>query len=197
MRIAALTSALLLGATALAAPVPKGAPTSALPPANAAVPGVLVLRPTDEGKIKVTVLKTEKQRVQLLVAGAPGGAAPPQPVVQEVNVRVPTEVDLSEVKELKVYNTAGKEVPKDDALKALAKGGVVVISGDGKPVDPGYLAAFREGTLVLVAPDLVTEARAIGEFRFRGVAVPPIALPGAAPAPALPPPPVKAPAPPK
>ena len=199
MRIVALTSALLLGtAAASAAPVPKNdtAPARALPAADTTPPRIVVLRPNEGGKITVTVMKTEKRKVQAMIAvapGGPGGAAPPQPIVQEITVRIPGEVELAEVEGLKVYDTAGKEVPKSDALKGLAKGGVVAVSGDGKPVDPAFLATFREGTLVLVAPDLVVDVRPIkggppvmiggGANGFPGVAP---ALPAPVPAPAPP-----------
>jgi hypothetical protein len=51
-----------------------------------------------------------------------------------------------------------------DALKALAGGDVVVVSEDGKPVNPAFLAKYLEGTLVLVAPDLVLEPDSCGPW---------------------------------
>jgi hypothetical protein len=61
---------------------------------------------------------------------------------------------IASVKGLKVYAAAGKDVWKGDALTALA-GGVVGVSEDGKLVNPAFLAKYRQGTLALVAPELV------------------------------------------
>jgi hypothetical protein len=181
MRIGTLALALLAPITAFAAPVPKNDSAKALPAEGATAPRIVVLRPSDDGKVKITAMKTEKRAVQVMIAIAPGNPGGAAPVAKEFTVRVPAVVDLSEVKDLKVYNTAGKEVPKDDALKMLAKGGVVIVSCDGKPVDRGYLATFREGTLVLVAADLV-------EMNTTKITMPLVAFPGgnAAGPPAIP-----------
>jgi hypothetical protein len=76
-----------------------------------------------------------------------------------------TPVPLTEVKDLAVTTADGKKVEVADAAKRLAKGGVVVVSADGKPVDPQHLKLFKGDVLVLVAPELVPPAAGgVGNF---------------------------------
>jgi len=68
---------------------------------------------------------------------------------------MPTEmVELDKLKDLTITTAGGKEVSKEDAIKKLAKGGVVVISADGKKVSAAYLKVFKDDVLVLTSPDL-------------------------------------------
>jgi hypothetical protein len=161
MRIAMLASALALGATtAFAAPLPKHkAPEP--PAASTTPPRVVVLQPNTDGEIKITVMVNSFVEK---ITCPPLGAPPIHPKWQQRSTRTQKEMDISVVDGLKVYNTAGKEVPRADALKALAGGGVVLVSEDGKPVNPAFLAKYREGTLVLVAPDLVLEPDSYGPW---------------------------------
>jgi hypothetical protein len=53
------------------------------------------------------------------------------------------------------YDRAGKLVPRGEALKRLAAGGLVLVAGDGRMPDDGYLKGFREDVLVLVGNELV------------------------------------------
>jgi RNA polymerase sigma factor (sigma-70 family) len=80
-------------------------------------------------------------------------------------------VELDKLKDLTITTTEGKEVSKEDALKKLAKGGVVVISADGKKVSPAYLKVFKDDVLVLTSPDLVLRG-AVGGFGGGGVVAP-------------------------
>jgi hypothetical protein len=80
-------------------------------------------------------------------------------------------VDLDKLRDLTITTTEGKEVSKEDALKKLAKGGVVVISTDGKKVSPAYLKVFKDDVLVLMSPDLLLRG-AVGGFGGGGVIAP-------------------------
>lgn len=94
----------------------------------------------------------------------------------------PKGVPLDEVKDLTVTTAGGKEVEVKDAMKQLAKGGVV-ISADGKKVDPAYLKALKDDVLVLASSELVAPE---GNSSEAGVVLPNIkfqVVPGA-PAPA-------------
>lgn len=161
MRMMAMVTALagLVYATPVgAAPVPADSKTTtpAAPATGASTPRLLVLRPGADGKVRVQVMRNEARMVAPLIAIAPGGGAQaqPVPVQQAINVRVPAEVELTEVKDLTVHTTTGKSIPLDEAAKRLSAGGVVIVSGDGKPVDPAFLGLFKEGTLVLASPEL-------------------------------------------
>jgi hypothetical protein len=102
------------------------------------------------------------------------------------------DVPLSELEKLTVYTADGKEVNRATALEKLASGGLVVVTTDGEKVDPTYLKAFKDDTLVLVSPQLMDGAT------FRPVAPlrPQIAVAGQAvmPAAVVPAPPVAPPA---
>jgi hypothetical protein len=54
-----------------------------------------------------------------------------------------------EGKDVKVFDIGGKPIPKD-VEKLLAKKTLVLVSTDGRKVDPFYLRIIKEGTLVLV-----------------------------------------------
>lgn len=53
-------------------------------------------------------------------------------------------------KDIQGYDTNGKKIDADTVRRRLQKDRAVLISADGRPVDPFYLKLAREGTLVLV-----------------------------------------------
>src|SRR5262249_1589155 len=52
--------------------------------------------------------------------------------------------------DVKVSNASGKVIDTKDAQKLLLKRTVVLVSADGRKVDPFYLQIVKESTLVLV-----------------------------------------------
>ena len=69
---------------------------------------------------------------------------------------------------------------KDDTLKRLKAGGLVLIAGDSRVPDASYLKMFRGDLLVLISPELLNvptgiKSKAAGDL---------IVQPGIAPAPA-------------
>src|SRR5262249_3926458 len=138
----ALTLSLALGA-----PVP---PPADQVPAGVA-PRLMELKPDANGKIVVTVTRTELQKVPV-AANAAG--APPAAGVREIPVTKTVTVELGDVKDLAITTADGKKLETEAALKKLAGGAVVVVSGDGKPVSPTFLKVFKDDTLVLVSPEL-------------------------------------------
>ena len=140
----ALTLSLALGA-----PVPP--PTA--PVATGPAPRVVELKPDANGKVTILITRTEMQRVTLGGPVPPGGGAP---AVREIEVPVTKQImaELSDVKDLTITTADGKKLDKDEALKKLEKGGIVVVSGDGNAVSPAFLKVFKDDTLVLVAKEL-------------------------------------------
>jgi hypothetical protein len=138
---------------ALGAPVPMGAAPDL--PAGPA-PRIVVLKPDPEGAVRIPVTRADKAAAGVIVVGIAGNANGGQIVIDGPASSTP--VPLTEVKDLKVTTANGKTVDVADAAKRLAKGGVVVVSADGKPVDPQHLKLFRDDVLVLVAPELVPPA---------------------------------------
>ncbi|AWM39656.1 hypothetical protein GobsT_19950 [Gemmata obscuriglobus] len=61
---------------------------------------------------------------------------------------------LAEVK-FEAYDLNGKLVSRNETLKRLAAGGMVLVAGDNRMPDAAYLKGFREDILVLVGSELV------------------------------------------
>src|SRR5687767_119412 len=124
---AALTLSMTLGA-----PVPA----QSAPVAAGVAPQVMELKANTDGKVMVTVRRTEKVPVNAGNAAGPVGGE--QPAMQPAVITRTTakQVELGEVKDLTVTTADGKKVTTEDAIKRIAAGAVVVVSGDGKPVSP-------------------------------------------------------------
>lgn len=163
---------------ALAAPVPVGGAPAASGPA----PKLLELKPAADGKVTVTVVRTEAQVVEVTQLG-PNGV----PVTAKREVQVPkfSVVELGNVKDLKVTTADGKKVEVADAVKKLKNGGVVAVSADGNPVAPNFLKALKDDVLVLASPELAGPTLTVPALP----GVPPLPVPAA---PAVPAPPAGA-----
>jgi hypothetical protein len=163
---------------ALAAPVPV---QSAPIPAGVA-PRVMELKADASGKVMIAVTRMEKVQVGVGAAIAPanGGAVPPAQIMREVPVT--RMVELGEVKDLAFTTADGKKVDKDEAMKKLAGGAVVVVTSDGKTVSPTFLKVFKDDTLVLVSPELLVPqggvGGGVGGFGRPGVRPLPAPVPG-------------------
>jgi hypothetical protein len=138
---------------ALAAPVPVAPPA---PVASGPIPQLMELKPDANGKIMVTVIRTEMQKIVIGQGNAvnPNGGAPAV-ITREVPVTKHATVDLSEVKDLKITTADGKKLDVADAVAKLKTGGVVVVSADGKPVSPMHLKLFKDDVLVFASPELL------------------------------------------
>jgi hypothetical protein len=64
---------------------------------------------------------------------------------------------LTDVK-FDAYDLNGKLIAREDALKRLKAGGLVVLAGDNRFPDTEYLKAFRDDLIVLVSGELVFPA---------------------------------------
>jgi len=56
-----------------------------------------------------------------------------------------------EVRSAEVFEAGGTKLKSDDVLKRVTAGTVVVMSADGKKVDPAYLRLLAKDTLVIVS----------------------------------------------
>jgi len=133
-------------------------------------PKVLEITPNADGKVTVPVLRTQTQHAP---PAPPGGV---RPHFVKLN-RVVENVELADVKDLKITTVLGKKVSTEDAVKALAKGGVVVVAGDGNNVSPWFLKIFKNDVLVLAAPELAAALNAPQPAPGGGAAVPPPVAP--------------------
>jgi hypothetical protein len=137
----------------LAAPVPVAPPA---PAQSGPLPRLMEVKANADGKVMVTIVRMEKQKIQIGAGGAVGpNGAPPAVITREVQVPKIVTVDISEVKELAITTADGKKVDVADATKKLKDGAVVVVSADGKPVSPAHLKLFKDDVLVFVSPELI------------------------------------------
>jgi hypothetical protein len=131
-------------ALAVGAPVPQ----PAAPVPTGVAPKLMELKADADGKVLVTVRRTEKAPVV-------GNAAP---VIARDRV-VSRSVELNDVKDLSITTADGKKLTTEDAIKQIGKGAIVVVSSDGKPVSPTYLKVFKDDTIVLTSPELAGPSR--------------------------------------
>jgi len=111
-------------------------------PSDSHLPRLLELKLNADGKVKIPVYQTS------MSGGHLSG--------------IPEQVELDKLKDLTVTTVGGKEISKEDALKRLGLGGLVVISTDGMKIPPAYLKVFKDEVLVLVSPDLVVRGVGVG-----------------------------------
>jgi hypothetical protein len=72
-------------------------------------------------------------------------------------VRVPVTVMREmtrsiQAKDIQAFTTEGKKLDARDLANFLKKDTPVLVSADGKKVDPYYLQVIKEGTIILVVP---------------------------------------------
>ncbi len=89
--------------------------------------------------------------------------------------------EVYDLDNVKAYDTEGKRVERVKLTLLLQEETLVLVSADGRPVDPLHLRLVKEGTLVLVLPMPTS---------VPPVAVPTVPPPAPAIVPPLPPPPV-------
>src|SRR5579883_1154108 len=76
------------------------------------------------------------------------------------------------VKYVQAYTIDGKTIPTEKLTTLLAKEKTVLVSLDGKKVDPFYLELYKEGTILLVPPANTITINMPGGFGGYGEAVP-------------------------
>ncbi len=146
---------IVLGLALLApsAPIPKD-----LAPVGPA-PVVVELKPNTDGKVFVTVRREEKRKIAVAQGGAinpNGGGAVLEREITSIRM---LQIELGDVKDLQIFTAGGKAVETKDAFAKIKDGAVVVITTDGKRVDPNFLRVFKDETLVLVSPEFVGTVR--------------------------------------
>ena len=137
-----------LTAAIFAAPAPQIEPR---PAPGAPAPILTVVRMSKDGnlvqRVDVQVQVPREEEREINVQGR---------VVKENRIVLVTETRQEErtlaIKGVQVLAVAGKRVDPVKLQEVLKNDTLVLFSADGKPVDPYYLALFKEGTLVLVLP---------------------------------------------
>lgn len=113
--------------------------------------GVITEIDKDRGVLVVTekIMTAVKEQRTVVIFGDERKA---QPVVKFL---IATTHYRYSLRERPVYNADGKKIVQDDALERLRVGQAVVLSSDGKMVDPRYRKTLLPDTLILIPP--VTE----------------------------------------
>jgi hypothetical protein len=173
----------LLMAALLASGADPADPVVKLPTGSA--PTMMVLQAKDKMLVREATVKVT-EAVPVTETVTVGGREVTRTVLRTVEKE--RKVTTSYPIEGTTFQTAGgKKLEKEEGLKKLATPTLVVVSSDGKPVDEGFLATLRPGTLVVVPP-----MAAAGAVMPPGVAAPrPILRPAiriVPPAAAVPPP---------
>jgi hypothetical protein len=150
-----------------------GAPVEeALKPPQGIQPLVTVARLTNDDKIQfhqiILVPRTEAVERTVIENGVPKTVKAMRTVFTSVTI-----TRSIAGKDVQGYDTSGKKLDRDAVRKRLKKDTPVLISSDGKPVDPFYLKLTRPGTLVLVAPTAAYGA-AGGVYGGYGSTPPPV-----------------------
>ena len=142
----ALFASLLLSTSAAFVPVPEKTP-----PLTGAPPIVQAISSVDADKGLVLVEQTRTERVPVQVAESINVNGQTITRVRTEYKEVPTVTKQAfPVKDGKVQTADGKKLTAAEALKRLKAGTPIVISADGNPVSPGYLAIFQPDTIVLI-----------------------------------------------
>jgi len=114
-------------------------------------PPKIVLAVIKDGKCEVqytvTVASERVQTVTRVVNVDGKQVQVPQKVVVTIYRQQPCTMTLDHPR---AVDRSGKEVDAKRLAELLKKPSVVLLSADGKPVDPFYLRTIREGTLTLV-----------------------------------------------
>jgi hypothetical protein len=122
-------------------------------PPKGPAPLVMVAHPNADGTIRIarTVTVAEYVPVTVKVKVLVNGREEERSVTKYETVTRQVTQQVT-VKDVDVYNLQGRKLdPRDVKLTAPTP---VLVSADGRPVDPLYLRLARENTLVIVSPAL-------------------------------------------
>lgn len=126
--------------------------------ATPVAPALVAMKADAKGLVNLPAKGTKEETVSVSVLEIENGVpvTKTREVKRTVATLVPTPFD--DVKP-DVTTADGKTVTAGDAKKGLAAGALVLVSGDGKPVDEAFRKAVRPTTLVLVSPKMALPGR--------------------------------------
>lgn len=179
--LTSLALSTVLFASGAPAPAPINAPPATREAAPAATgtlpPRIVEIVAEKDGKVTINVMRQQQINAPAAAPGGnPGGGGFRGGIITRS-----VKVELGDVMDLKITTAGGKEVSKEDAIKALAKGGQVVLSADGKSVAPAFLKLFKDEVLVMVSPEFVGGLNGV-MIQGGGGAILPIGAPRLVPA---------------
>jgi hypothetical protein len=146
-----MLASLVLGAAILspAAPVPR----DTVPPPAGPAPVVAVLRADPAGQVLVTGVILETRTVTHKATVVENGQVVTRdvtrPLTHTTSVRKPLEELAGGL-----ATAGGTRLTPEDVAARVKDGASVLVSADGKPVDPAWLRAVDPETVVITAPSL-------------------------------------------
>lgn len=158
--LAAVTTGMFTACCAWAADVPPAALPShdpTLAPHRAADPTFALAHADSAGTVTIqTLRRVPKNEIRTEKQTRDGVATD---VTVTVTLMVPElKEEKVNLKDLQVFDAAGKAIDPLTLPERLKQETVVLLSTDGEKVDPRFLAAVKEGTLILVPPVAHTDA---------------------------------------
>lgn len=123
---------------------PVAGPTPSLPPGSQPVIGI-ACQQGEQIVLRNSVMAYETRQSMRKIPGEKRE----QPVTYYVPVRRSQDIFCA-LKDVEVFGTDGKKVNRKEVARLLAKDRPVLVSADGRTVDPRYLKVVKEGTLILV-----------------------------------------------
>lgn len=76
-------------------------------------------------------------------------------VINEVTYITQPRVTRIKPERVRAFNVRGNEIPSKDLASLLSAARPVLVSGDGRPVDPWYLKLVKDDTLIFASPALL------------------------------------------
>jgi hypothetical protein len=142
----ALTLGLTLAAAAAARPAEQ---PKAKPPARGPAPLITEARLDANGRPVVVRTKYVRQPFMRLVPEKVGNAVVQRPTPVEILVPVTEHFPLANAH---VHDITGKRLDPGQVRRRINGETPVLLSADGKAVDPFYLRGLRENVIVIVVP---------------------------------------------
>ncbi|MBI1918671.1 MAG: sigma-70 family RNA polymerase sigma factor [Planctomycetes bacterium] len=140
----------------------------------------------DEGKVVIRMPVTATRYREVAVPGKERDRIVYTPETVQTEQRM-----MIDSREVRAFGTDGKEIDAKKLARLLAKETPVLVSADGKPIDPFYLRIVKEGTLlVLIVPTSPPLVPTLSQPTPVQAVPPPTGapLPPTEPAPVVPPP---------
>jgi hypothetical protein len=138
-----LTVALVLALAGPAVAQPKDKP------ARGPAPVIVTVHLDGNGNPIIARVRTVPQQILELVQEKVGNAVVQRQVARTVFVPVTEHVVLNNVQ---VFDGTGKRLDPGQVRRLIKGETPVLMSSDGKAIDPFYLRALREDTLIIVVP---------------------------------------------
>jgi hypothetical protein len=146
-----MISSLLLAAsiTAPGAPIPKDSQPNPSGPA----PRILAVKASEDGGITIIATVYEKRKIQQQFFVVENGKQVLKQQETEIMTQTYIQKGFSDFGS-KFTMADGSSLTSEQAIKKVKDGATILITADGKPIDPGWLKVVGTDTVVMVTGEL-------------------------------------------